>query len=110
MDCSPPDSSVHLILQQEYTRGLPFPSPGYLPDPGIKPRSPILQAEVLILSHQAETDPQREGLAGAVRGADSNAAALWAQHLLQRSLAGQSRDTAGFLHVGQSGPVGFGVF
>ena len=27
--------------------GLPFPSPGDLPDPGIKPRSPTLQAEAL---------------------------------------------------------------
>ena len=26
---------------QEYWIGLPFPSPGDLPDPGIKPRSPI---------------------------------------------------------------------
>ena len=29
---------------QEYRRGLPFPSPGDLPDPGIKPGSPTLQA------------------------------------------------------------------
>ena len=29
---------------QEYWSGLPFPSPGDLPDPGIKPRSPALQA------------------------------------------------------------------
>ena len=28
---------------QEYGDGLPFPSPGDLPDPGIKPRSPALQ-------------------------------------------------------------------
>jgi len=27
--------------------GLPFPSPGDLPDPGIKPRSPTLQADAL---------------------------------------------------------------
>ena len=26
---------------------LPFPSPGDLPDPGIKPRSPALQADTL---------------------------------------------------------------
>ena len=32
---------------QEYWSGLPFPSPGYLPDPGIKPRSPELQADTL---------------------------------------------------------------
>jgi len=28
--------------RQEYWNGLPFPSPGDLPDPGIKPRSPAL--------------------------------------------------------------------
>ena len=33
--------------RQEYRRGLPFPSPGNLPDPGIKPRSPALQADAL---------------------------------------------------------------
>ena len=32
---------------QEYWNGLPFPSPGDLPDPGIKPRSPALQADAL---------------------------------------------------------------
>ena len=32
---------------QEYWSGLPFPSPGDLPDPGIEPRSPALQADVL---------------------------------------------------------------
>ena len=30
--------------RQEYWSGLPFPPPGHLPDPGIKPRSPALQA------------------------------------------------------------------
>ena len=30
--------------RQEYWSGLPFPSPGDLPDPGIKPRSPALRA------------------------------------------------------------------
>ena len=33
--------------RQEYWRGLPFPSPGDLPDPGIEPRSPVLQANSL---------------------------------------------------------------
>ena len=33
--------------RQEYGSGLPFPSPGDLPDPGIEPRSPTLQADVL---------------------------------------------------------------
>ena len=31
--------------RQEYWSGLPFPSPGDLPNPGIKPRSPALQAD-----------------------------------------------------------------
>ena len=43
--------------RQEYWTGLPFPSPGDLPDPGVKPRSPALQADFLPLSHQGS--PQR---------------------------------------------------
>ena len=40
--------------RQEYWSGLLFPSPGDLPDPGIKPEapaSPALQADSLPLSH-----------------------------------------------------------
>ena len=33
--------------RQEYWSGLPFPSPEDLPDPGIEPRSPTLQADAL---------------------------------------------------------------
>ena len=33
--------------RQQYWSGLPFPSPGDLPDPGIEPRSPALQADAL---------------------------------------------------------------
>ena len=33
--------------RQEYWSGLPFPSPGDLPGPGIEPRSPSLQADAL---------------------------------------------------------------
>ena len=33
--------------RQEYWSGLPFPSPGDLPDPGIEPESPALQADAL---------------------------------------------------------------
>ena len=33
--------------RQEYWSGLPFPSPGDLPNPGIKPGSPALQADSL---------------------------------------------------------------
>ena len=31
--------------RQEFCSGLPFPSPGDLPVPGIEPRSPALQAD-----------------------------------------------------------------
>ena len=33
--------------RQEHWSGLPFPSPGDLPDPGIEPRSPALQTDAL---------------------------------------------------------------
>ena len=33
--------------RQEYWSGLPFPSPGDLPNPGIEPGSPALQADDL---------------------------------------------------------------
>ena len=33
--------------RQEYCSGLPIPSPGDLPNPGIKPRSPALWADAL---------------------------------------------------------------
>ena len=33
---------------QEYWSVLPFPSPGDLPDPGIEPKSPVLQADSLL--------------------------------------------------------------
>ena len=33
--------------RQEYWSGLPFPSPGDLSNPGIKPRSPTLQTDIL---------------------------------------------------------------
>ena len=42
-DCNPPGSSVHGILP-EYWGGLPFPPPGDLPHPGIKPESPVSPA------------------------------------------------------------------
>ena len=41
---------AHLSMgfsRQEYWSGLPFPSPGDLPDPGIEPWSPALEADAL---------------------------------------------------------------
>ena len=54
MDCS--QSPLYMeLFRQEYWSGLPFPTPGDLPDPGIKPvslESPALEAGALPLSHQ----------------------------------------------------------
>ena len=47
MDCSLPVSSVHGILQARILEWIAVPSPGNLPNPGIEPRSPALQADSL---------------------------------------------------------------
>ena len=51
MDCSLPGSSIHGIFQARVLEwvasGLPFPSPGDPPDPGIEPGSPMLRADAL---------------------------------------------------------------
>ena len=47
----------------EYWSGKPFPSPGDLPNPGIEPRSPALQADSL-LSEPPEKWPKREKKVG----------------------------------------------
>ena len=47
MDCSLPLSSVHGILQATILEWVAFPSPGDLPNPGIKPGSSALQADSL---------------------------------------------------------------
>ena len=49
MDCSPPGSSVHGILQARILEWLASPSPGDLPNPGVEPRSSALRAEFLPL-------------------------------------------------------------
>ena len=38
--------------RQGYWSGLPFPSPGDLPNPGIEPGSPVLQADSLLTEQQ----------------------------------------------------------
>ena len=47
MNCSLPVSSVYGVLQARILEWLPFPSPGDLPDTGIEPGSPALQADSL---------------------------------------------------------------
>ena len=47
MDCSPPGSTVHGILQARILEWVAFPTPGELPDLEIEPWSPALQADSL---------------------------------------------------------------
>ena len=47
MDCSPPGSSVHGILQARVLEWVAISFPRDLPNPGIEPRSPALQADSL---------------------------------------------------------------
>ena len=58
MDCSPPGSSVHGILQARILEWVAMPSSRDLPDPGIEPESPAvpaLQADSLPLSLQGSS-------------------------------------------------------
>ena len=47
MDCSLPGSSVHGILQERILEWVAMSSSGDLPDSGIEPGSPALQADSL---------------------------------------------------------------
>ena len=55
MDCSPPGSTAHGILQA-------FPSPGDLPDGGTKPSSPESQADFFFLSSELQGSPRIQDL------------------------------------------------
>ena len=52
MDYSRAPLSMEFSGQEYWSVLLPFPSPEDLPDPGIEPTSPALQADSLLLSHQ----------------------------------------------------------
>ena len=47
MHCSLPGSSVHGIFEARILEWVAIPSPGDLPNPGIEPRYPALQADAL---------------------------------------------------------------
>ena len=58
--CNPMDCSYQAPLsmgfsRQEYWSGVPSPSPGDLPDPGVKAGSPVLQADTLPSETQTMT-------------------------------------------------------
>ena len=56
MDCVACQAPLSMeFSRQEYWSGLPFHSPGDLPDPGIKPRSLALQADSLLSETPGKT-------------------------------------------------------
>ena len=57
---SPPAPLSMEFSRQEYWSGLPFPSPGDLPNSGIEPRSPALQADSL--PSESPGKPEKRGL------------------------------------------------
>ena len=67
---------------EEYwsTRVLPFPSPGYLPNPGIKPRSPTLQADTLLSELPGKPKPGTENLKGSLTQSTVTSLELEARH------------------------------
>ena len=62
----------------EYWSGYPFPSPGDLPNPGIEPRSPALQADSL------PAEPRGKPLCASYARL---IAAAWSQHRRKQSRA-----------------------
>ena len=67
MDCSLSGSSVHGIFQARVLEWIANPSPGDLPDPGIEPGSPTLQADALLSEPPGKPDlleltPQKDVL------------------------------------------------
>ena len=60
MNCSLSAFSIHGILQARILEWVAMPSPGDLPNPGIEPRSPALQADSLPLEPQGK--PKNTGV------------------------------------------------
>ena len=58
--CLPLCDPMDYISRPEYWSKYPFPSPGDLPNPGIKPRSPALQADSLTAEPQGK--PKNTGV------------------------------------------------
>ena len=98
MACSPSGSSVHGISQARILDwvALPFHAPGDLPDPGVKPVSPALQADSLLLSHwESPNDAKAETpvlwplhAKSRLIGKDSDAGRDWGQERRGRQRMG----------------------
>ena len=56
-----------VFSRQEYWSGLPLPSPGDLPNPGMEPRSPALQADALTSEPPGKPSVHKRSKIGPVR-------------------------------------------
>ena len=90
--------------RQEHWGRLPFPSPGDLPNPGIKPRSPTLQADSLPTEPQGK--PRNIGvvslslLQGIFQAQESNWGLLLCRQILYKlSYQGSSRTSPKWLFL-----------
>ena len=93
--------SIGFSRQQSWS-WLPFPSPGDLPNPGIKPKSPALQADTLSSEPPGKALPANEGEVrdmGSIpgsgeipmdKGMEIHSRILAGESLGQRSLMGYS--------------------
>ena len=72
--------------RSEYWSGLPFPSPGDLPNPGIEPRSPVLQTDSLPAEPSGKTKNTGVGSLSLLQGIfptqESNRALLHCRRIL----------------------------
>ena len=63
--CDPMDYTVRRILQARIPEGVAFPFSGDLPNPGIKPRSPVLAS---LVAQLVKNPPAMRGDLGSVPG------------------------------------------
>ena len=84
--------------RQEYWSGLPFPSPGDLPDPGIEPGSPAFQEDTLTSEPPGKGTNSIMGFPGSSVGKES------------ACRAGDTRDAGSIPGSGRSPGVGNGSY
>ena len=106
--CNPPWTIQSMeFSRQEYWSGLPFPSPGNLPNPGIKPRSPALQADSLLAEPQGKHKNTGVGglslLQQIFPTQESNQGLLWCRQILYQLSYQGSPDKSGVQRMGQTG-------
>ena len=69
MDCVARQASLSMEFpRQEYWSGLPFPSPGDLPNPGINLRSAVLQADSLLSEPPGKSFNRKDAVNSVLEG------------------------------------------